>query len=369
MSNLKIVVDRDIPFMEGVFTGQADVVSLPGAAITAADVRDADGLIVRTRTRCDGELLEGSRVQAVATATIGYDHIDREYCRQSGIAWSNAPGCNAGGVVQYVLSVFVSLSCRGLLPEHPVVGVIGCGAVGSRVAAAFRTVGCDVLENDPPRMAAEQLDAADGFYSLEETVRRADFLTLHPALSYGGRWPSFHLINNRVLQLCKPGALLLNAARGEVVDSRALSSGLQHNRPAAAVLDVWEDEPLIDRSLQELAVVGTPHIAGYSAEGKRNGTVAAVQFIAERLGLTPPDDFPRNAPRSGELLLPEAAAADWRDAVQFTYDVRVDHRRLLEDPAGFERFRSAYRLRREFSAYRLPDRHDPLLPRLGFVSG
>lgn len=352
---MKIVIDRDIPFLQGVFEPYAEVAAYPGNAIGPNELRNADGLIVRTRTRCDGQLLAGSSVRAVATATIGYDHIDRDFCRDAGISWSNAPGCNAGGVLQYAAATLAEAIQAGVLTSASVLGVVGCGAVGSRVADAFSALGFTVLRNDPPRMEQEGLQRTDGFYPLEELLREADGVFLHLSLERGGRWPGYHLLHAGNLCLMKPHSLLVNAARGEAVDGAALLRQLEAGPAMSAVLDVWENEPEINRALLDRVFLGTAHIAGYSVEGKANGTVAAVRFIARELGLPLTGWLPESFPEPGTELLSPDACRDWKCAVAEAYDIRADHLRLKQDPGSFEALRSSYNYRREFSAYRIPD--------------
>jgi erythronate-4-phosphate dehydrogenase len=322
---MKIVCDDKIPFLRGVFEPYAEVVYLPGASIGPADVRDADALVVRTRTRCDRALLEGSSVRAIASATIGYDHIDTAYCSQHGIAWANAPGCNAGSVAQWVESVLLALaSMNGLSLGSLTLGIVGVGHVGSKVSAVASSLGLRTLLCDPPRAA---LEGPAGFVSLDEVIAGSDIVTLHVTLTD----ETFHMIDAAVLGRMRPSQILINSSRGEVVDSAALLEALQAGRLKAAALDVWENEPHVDPALVELAQIATPHIAGYSQDGKAAGTTAAVRFIAQTLGLTDLLDF--------SVVLPEA--------VNVSYDVLSDSARLKSSPSSFEHLRETYPVRRE----------------------
>ncbi|MBO4536323.1 MAG: 4-phosphoerythronate dehydrogenase, partial [Bacteroidales bacterium] len=268
---MKIVCDDKIPFLRGVFEPYAEVVYLPGAAITAADVRDADALIVRTRTRCNCALLEGSSVRVIASATIGYDHIDTAWCSEHGIEWANAPGCNSGSVAQYIASALKVLAERFDLDlGNTTFGIVGVGHVGGKVARVAQALGMRVLLNDPPRAAAE---GPDGFVSLDDLIAGSDIITLHVPLTS----ETHHLFDAGRLSQMRPDQILINTSRGEVVDGEALKSALRARRLATAVLDVWEHEPDIDPELAQLVEIATPHIAGYSQDGKAAGTTAAVR--------------------------------------------------------------------------------------------
>ena len=322
---MKIVCDDKIPFLRGVFEPYAEVVYLPGAAISASDVKDADALVVRTRTRCDRTLLEGSSVRVIASATIGYDHIDTAWCSEHGIVWANAPGCNAGSVAQWVESVLVTLSrSHGFSLVGKTLGIVGVGHVGSKVQALASALGLRTLLCDPPRAMAE---GPAGFVLLDEIISGADIVTLHVPLAQ----ETYHMIDASVLGRMRPSQILINSSRGEVVDSSALREALQDGRLMAAALDVWENEPLVDPVLVGLAEIATPHIAGYSQDGKAAGTTAAVRVVARSLGLKDLLDF--------TVALPPAVDA--------SYDVLQDSARLKADISSFERLRSEYPIRRE----------------------
>lgn len=323
---MKIVCDDKIPFLRGVFEPYAEVVYLPGAAITSSDVRDADALVTRTRTRCDRALLEGSSVRVIASATIGYDHIDTAWCSEHRIEWANAPGCNSGSVAQYIASVLVVLASRFDLDlGNMTLGIVGVGHVGSKVARVAQALGMRVLLNDPPRALAE---GSDGFVSLEEVIAGSDIITLHVPLDPSTRY----LFNAARIGIMRPDQILINTSRGEVVCGDALKEALRNGLLKAAVLDVWEHEPDIDPELAELAVIATPHIAGYSLDGKAAGTTAAVRVVARALGINELKDWSAN--------LPPAAGND-------TYDVTRDSDALKSDLSFFEHLRETYPVRRE----------------------
>ena len=364
---MKIVCDDKIPFLRGVFGPWAETVYLKGAAISARDVRDADALIVRTRTRCDASLLQGSRVRIVATATIGYDHIDTAWCERHGIRWVNAPGCNASSVKHYLASVLCTLSERLSFDlRRAVVGVVGVGHVGRKVAAAAEALGCRVLCNDPPRSRTEPDLPAGLFVPLDELLRRCNILTLHVPLSDEGPDATRHLFDEERLRqwLGRPSfaplseacpAVLVNASRGPVVDNGALKRAVGRYR-LGAVLDTWENEPDIDRDLLRQCLIATPHIAGYSADGKANGTQRCVQAVAAELGLPLAEWKPADIPRLQPELLTIPATCDTTDQVLKhcilqTYAVAEDDMRLRAAPEAFEKLRGNYPIRRDIESY------------------
>lgn len=329
----KIVADSAIPFLQGVLEPWADVRYLPGTAISAADVRDADALVIRTRTRCDRQLLAGSAVRLIATATIGFDHIDTAWCAAHDVRVTTAAGCNARGVLQWFAAVAEHLSrVQGWQPAEKTLGIVGVGHVGSLVREYAHRWGFRVVCCDPPREEREKC----GFRPLEQTAREADLLTFHTPLDAMTR----HMAGDELFRQMKPGAVVINSSRGGVVDSRALAaSGL------ACVLDVWEHEPDLDPTLLERALLATPHVAGYSEQGKANATAIAVAALSRAFGLPLEGWYP-----------PEAAPAaprpiTWQElcaTIGSAYDIAAESRRLKENPALFEQMRDSYRYRREY---------------------
>ena len=333
MKNLKIIADSAIPFLRGALEPWAEVHYLPGAAIEAADVCDADALIVRTRTRCDARLLGGSHVGLVATATIGFDHIDTAWCAANGIRVETAAGCNARGVLQWVAAVLVHLSrLGGWRPEERTLGVVGVGHVGSLVREYAELWGFCVLCCDPPREEREHC----GFLPLEEVARRADILTFHTPLDDTTR----HMAGKELFGQMRHGAILLNSSRGEVVDGEALAaSGL------GWVLDVWEHEPHLAPDLLRRALLATPHVAGYSEQGKANATALAVEAVARHF------DLPAKAWRPSEAARPAPRPIGWQElcsTIGEAYDIAGESRCLKARPDTFERLRDNYRYRREY---------------------
>lgn len=352
---MKIIIDDKIPFIRGAFEPFADVAYIPGKKISPEDVRDADALLTRTRTFCDRELLGESAVKVIATATIGYDHIDTAWCESRGIVWRNAPGCNSGSVAQYVASALLSLARKhGLRLQGMTLGVVGVGNVGSKVAAAARALGMKVLLNDPPRSRREGPEA---FVSLETLVASSDIITLHVPLNEDGPDATRHLFDEQLLARMSPGQILINSSRGPVVDNAALKQALAEKRLRAAVLDVWEGEPGIDLELMGLLDYATPHIAGYSADGKANGTMMSVRTVAEVLGLPLSGWMPYELPEPDGGLSFEIDARGrgmqevLTEAVLHTYDIQADTDALRSDPALFEKLRGDYPVRREAPAF------------------
>ena len=323
---MKVIVDHKIPYIEEAIAKIADeVVFLPGDAFTKEVIKDADALIVRTRTRCDRSLLEGSEVKFIATATIGYDHIDTDYCREAGIAWTNCPGCNAGSVEQYVRSVLLLLKQeKGLTLENAVLGIVGVGHVGSRVQRMAEELGMKVLLNDPPRVDKGE----DGFVDLATIATECDVITFHTPLNREGKYATLHLANEDFLFSLKRCPYLINASRGEVVDTAALLAALAAGKVKDAVIDTWEYEPNISRELLEVAYLATPHIAGYSADGKANATRMSLEALCKFFGIG--TDF--------EIVPPEGPN---------DYNPTRDSEWLKKTPGKFEWFRGNYPLRRE----------------------
>lgn len=328
-----IIADSAIPFLRGIFEPYAEVRYLPGGAIGPDDVRDADALVVRTRTRCDEELLGGSSVRLVATATIGTDHIDTAWCAGSGIRVESAAGCNARGVLQWIAAVLARLSERqGWHPGERTLGIVGVGHVGSLVQSYAEAWGFRTLCCDPPREEREHL----GFRTLEEVAAEADLLTFHVPLDPTTR----HMADAALLERMKPSALLINASRGAVVDGDALlRSGLN------CVLDVWEGEPRPDPALVGRALYATPHIAGYSIQGKANATAQAVAHVASFFGLPLRGWYPAGVRPSRPRPV---GWEEMRREMARHFDIEAESRALKSDPGSFESLRDTYAYREEF---------------------
>ncbi len=360
---MKIICDSHIPFLNGVLEPYADVVYLPGGRITRDDVLDADALVVRTRTRCDANLLEGTKVRFIATATIGFDHIDTGWCESNGIAWTNAPGCNSWSVQQYMGSLLANMSQRmGFDCKQKTLGVVGVGNVGSKVARLAALLGFRVLLCDPPRARRE---GSNGFVSLDEIIGNCDIITCHVPLTYDGEDSTYHLFDAARLAAMNGSRILINTSRGEVVDCKALKQALKTRSLQAASLDVWENEPDIDKELLGSLFTGTPHIAGYSADGKATGTTMCVQAFGRFFDLACRDWQATDLPAPLQPLEFTIDAADRKpqevlaDAILHTYDVMQDDAELRADVSRFERLRSEYKTRREFPAFTVKLLNDP----------
>ncbi|MDR2120383.1 MAG: 4-phosphoerythronate dehydrogenase [Tannerella sp.] len=357
MKRLKIVADDKIPFLRGALEPYADVVYLPGAAISAADVADADALFTRTRTKCNAALLQGSSVRLIATATIGYDHIDTAWCEAGGIRWVNAPGCNSSSVQQYIAAATLTLALtHGLCLRETTLGVVGVGNVGRKVARAGAALGMRVLLNDPPRAEREGWER---FTPLDELLAQSDIVSCHVPLTREAPCPTHHLASERFFEQMKADAVFINSSRGAVADSEALKRAAQ-TKLRDFVLDVWEGEPVPDPFLLEKAFIGTPHIAGYSADGKANGTAACIRELARFFRLDslrdwypdtlPPPPFPTSTTIDCKGKTDEEV---FYRAVAHTYPVTADSLRLKQSPETFEEQRGSYWMRREFGSYTL----------------
>jgi erythronate-4-phosphate dehydrogenase len=347
---------------------------LPGSLITNQSVKNADALLIRTRTKCDKYLLEGTSVKFIATATIGFDHIDTEYCNSMNIKSVNAPGCNSSSVQQYVLAALFMIAQKSNfnLVERTL-GIVGVGNVGSKIQAAADLVGIKVKLNDPPRARSES--NAD-FVSLDEILETCDIITIHVPLNQNGDDKTLHLFDTDIIAKMKGGAWLINTSRGEVVDTISIKEALSSGKLEGAVIDVWENEPQIDLELLQKVFISTPHIAGYSIDGKANGTAQVVQTLSRHFGLPITDFYPKAlpAPEFPEILIDCTGKSLLRvvnQAVLHTYPIMGDHLRLQQSPETFEVQRGNYQVRREFSAYRVKllngnPQATNLLSKLGF---
>ena len=344
---MKAVVDEKIPYLRDALEAMGvEVVALPGSAIGKSDLVDAQALFVRTRTRCDRALLSGSAVRFIGTATIGYDHIDAGYCGENGIFWTNAAGCNAGAVLQYVQSAIYAWSRENDCDISGLaLGVVGLGEIGSRVAAWAAGVGMRVLANDPPKADG----GLGGLVSLKAVAEECDIITFHPTLNVEGPYRSYHLAGPEFFASLRRCRLLVNASRGAVVDNGALLAAMKDGKVESVVLDVWENEPDISLPLLYKAYIATPHIAGYSAEGKMNATAIVLREFARYVNYT--GEVPRLRLAAPEVPLVRAVSE--RDALLSIYSPLGDTHALKASPADFESLRNDYKLRREPSAYRI----------------
>lgn len=368
---MKIVADKNIPFLKGIAESYGEVLYLAGADFSKEAIKDADALIVRTVTHFGKDLLEGSRVKLICTATIGYDHIDTDYCDAHGIKWTNAPGCNSGSVEQYIASVLIVMSQRkGFLLKDKTIGIVGVGNVGKKVALVCEALGMCVLKNDPPR---EEVEGGNEFVSLDVIKKEADIITFHTPLVREGNYHTYHLADHSFFANLGKAPLVINAARGGIIDTLAIKEALPKTEISGAVIDCWEKEPTIDLDYMKLVDIATPHIAGYSADGKGNATRMSLESIADFWSLS---KEPIN-----KIVIPQVEndVIDWsilngnklEKAILMTYNPVEDHNRLITNPSDFSSLRSNYPLRREYLSYTVKnvdnDIDKAVLQKLGFI--
>ncbi len=355
MRRPRILADAHIPYLKGVAEQIGEVAYLPGNQFTREAIRDKDALIIRTVTHFGEEILSGSSVKLICSATIGYDHIDTVYCDTHGIAWRTAPGCNANSVEQYVTASLLCLAEKHQFKlKDKTIGIVGVGNVGSKVAAACRKLEMKVLLNDPPR--AEKEGNEDGHFVDIETIRReSDMITFHTPLTKTGRHATWHLADESFLHALTRKPFIMNAARGAITDNQALKKALRAGIISGVVIDCWENEPDMDKELLALADIATPHIAGYSADGKWTATKMSLENLIDFFGLgvipkfseIPPPLLPVIDLRKVE---PETQLAH---AVWHTYHPMTETVALKSSPEKFHWFRANYPLRREYPAYRV----------------
>lgn len=368
---MKIVADENIPYLEAFFQGLGEVTALPGRQMSAEQVRDGDILLVRSVTPVNAGLLAGSRVKFVGTCTIGTDHLDTDYLASENIAYASAPGCNAGGVLQYVLSVLASLEDSWFEKK---IGVIGCGNVGSRVVNALGAIGVQVRVYDPFLASG----SVKGLTDLGD-VLSCDVIAMHTPFTRTPPFPTHHLINRHNLPLLKPGAVLLNAGRGGAIDNQALLQFLTEGAELRVILDVWEHEPAIDLELMNLCAFATPHIAGYSHEGKVKGSAMIYAALAKFLG-TPENAIEQHTARVLDQAFgppSELHCGDLAEAILKSYCIREDDLRTRSHLTSrdtvaveFDRLRKSYPERREFGHFKVHTRNHELrrtLSAIGFL--
>ncbi len=376
---MNILCATNMPFAREAFATLGTVTIREGRAISPDDAREADLLAIRSTTRVGPALLDHSRARFVGTATIGTDHLDIPYLESRGIPWAFAPGCNAESVADYLCAALLHLAQRhGFRLAGKTIAIIGVGNVGSRVAARALALGMRPLLHDPPRQRRAAATAADGvttdpplpltpdWLTLDAALAQADIVTLHVPLTASGPDATRHLANDAFFARLKPGAIFVNAARGAITDSEALRRAVETGRVAHAVLDTWEGEPAFRADLLPVVALATPHIAGYSYEGRVNGTVMIYRAACRLLqrpadwspdALLPPPAVPRLELTAGDRD-DEAVLAE---AVRAVYDISADDQRLraAADPddraraAAFDHLRKHYPERREFTATRV----------------
>ncbi len=365
--DIHIVADRKIPFLQGLLEPYAHISYYNPNEINNTVVRDADILLVRTRTTVDKRLLLGSRCRFVGTATIGYDHIDTQYCEANNIRWANAPGCNAKSVGQYVLSsILLWARSKSRNISDLTIGIIGVGHVGSIVEQYCRALGMKVLLNDPPRAAVE---GDEKFVSLEEIAAQSDIVTFHTPLTMQGEYATCHLGSARFFDSLQRSPLVINTARGAVVDNYALLRALNTEKVGDAIMDCWEGEPRLNTALMLASFIATPHIAGYSSDGKANATRMIVEEVGKELGI----EIDTSGLVPPALPVSTLSLANNSDpvitAVLSSYNPLFETRNLKRQPHDFEKLRNSYGIRREFHAYTVTgvkDNNATILRELGF---
>jgi erythronate-4-phosphate dehydrogenase len=351
---MRIVADDKIPYLKGVLEPYANVVYLPGDHINADSLKNTNALLTRSITKCNKNLLQDSPLQIIVSATIGDDHIDKAFCSENNIRWATAKGCNASAVLQYVITALFKIAHLGkfeLLGKT--IGIIGVGNIGSRMAAVAEFLGMKVLLNDPPRAKNEGNEA---FVSLDELLEASDIITLHVPLTLAGEDKTYHLCEADFFQKIKKRAVLINTSRGEVVDGSALKKVISNGKLTDIVMDVWENEPVIDKELLSLVKIGTSHIAGYSINGKARGTAMVVQQLSKFFHLGLDDWFP-HIDQSKEILeMDNAAMPDQEiihDLLSKVYPIENDDRALRQNPENFEALRRAYVFRKENDVFEI----------------
>ena len=365
---MKILADAHIPFLQGVAEQFGEVSYLPGNLFTKEAIKENDVLIVRTVTRFDENNLSGSNVKLICSATIGYDHIDTQYCKANNIAWRTAPGCNASSVEQYITASLVTMAVKHNFElKNKTIGIVGVGNVGNKVAQACQILGMNVLLNDPPRQEAEKSNA---FVDLTTIKKEADIITFHPPLTTEGKHATFHLANDQFFNSLTKAPIIMNSSRGAVVNNQALKTALKRGKVTGAVIDTWENEPNIDLELLHMVDIGTPHIAGYSADGKWNATKMSLENINIFFDLKKDPLKLHPLPNIEDSTI-KLSANDKQvtEAILYSYDPLIDSNSLKENPEKFYYFRSHYPLRREYNAYTIDNANKTtyaLTKKLGF---
>nr|WP_298522624.1 4-phosphoerythronate dehydrogenase PdxB [uncultured Halomonas sp.] len=358
---MRLLVDENVPLAEEFFGELGEITRMPGREIDSAAVRDQDILVVRSITQVNAALLEGSSVRFVGTCTIGTDHVDLDYLREKQIGFASAPGSNAESVVDYVLSSLLMLAEeQDFVLVERTVGIVGAGNVGDRLRQRLEELDVTCLICDPPRAKQEN---RDDFLDIDTLIKRADIISLHTPLTNEGEHPTRHLLDATRIAALKPGTLLINTGRGTCIDTMALRQRLEERADLSTVLDVWKNEPAIDQVLYDLVDIATPHIAGYSLDGKMRGTELVYQAVMRyfglparrKLGQIKPDNWLRKIVLSGSAPPMDALSL----CVRACYDVRRDmhgfdrYRRRLGLTQAFDRYRAEYPVRREFSTLRV----------------
>ncbi len=366
MTKLNIVADENILLLEEFFAPIANITKLDGRAIRSQQVAQADALVLRSTAQVTSELLAGSKVQFVGTCTIGIDHLDTQYMDANGIAWHNAPGCNAEGVVDYAISAINhAWQVHGKDPREAIIGVVGAGNVGGRLIKRLQAAGLKVICSDPPKQASQQFPELP-YVSLSELLETADIVSLHTPLTRSGKDATLNLLNANLLQCIRPNSVLISAGRGEVVEQPALLQRMQSQNDLFVYLDVWQQEPNVDPAITPYCQIVTPHIAGHSLEGKVRGTEMIYQSLCKHFALPITQTLAPLLPEAAAQQLAVGASSDVKmvlnAAVNSVYNISQDSDRTLQvlpKQAGkqvaseFDNLRKQYPIRREFSTLNL----------------
>lgn len=368
---IKVAVERSIPYLEGLLDEAAEVVYLEHAVFTKAAIKDCDALIVRSVTHCDRDLLEGTKVSFIATATSGMDHIDLEYCRQQGIPVVNALGSNAQSVAEYVISALaqVSLESGKPLAEIKRLGIVGVGQVGSRLARLAEKLSIPVMLCDPPRVEREGLE---GFFSLAELASSCDVISFHTPLTRDGYHPTYHMVGGAFCQQLQPGAILINSCRGSVWDTAAVLQATRKGILGSLVVDCWESEPNIDRVLLDRSLIATPHIAGFSKEGKAKASLMAATAVAHFFSLKLGRQLAPEGIKTIDLSVYKGTPFFLERTLAKAYDLASLTSKLKAAPEDFSILRKSYPRHQEWGSIQLegaPAEEESLLRSLGFLLG
>jgi erythronate-4-phosphate dehydrogenase len=359
---INIVAGENIPYVHEAFAGLGNLTVLPGRSMTAGDLKDANVLLIRSITRVDETLLEGTPVEFVGSASAGVDHIDEDYLKARKIGFASATGSNANSVAEYVMAALLLLAARdGFSLSGKTIGIVGVGHIGRRVKIKAEALGMHPVLHDPPLAEAGRI----AHHSLEDTLG-CDIITLHTPFTDDGPYPTYHMLNTHTFKWVKPTAIFINAARGEVVNTQALLDVITRKRIGPTIIDVWEHEPDINWDLVQAVMFGTPHIAGHSLDGKANGTFMIYTALCKHLGRDPLWNPARSLPPpivpSIEIDPRELSEEEMAEecltgkVVKKMYNLQVDDRRLREllstppeqRPVFFDRLRKEYPIRREF---------------------
>jgi erythronate-4-phosphate dehydrogenase len=373
---MKIVIDSDIPFLEGVFEPYFNVVRyVKGALLDRSSIIDADALIIRTRTICNAQLLHGTKVKAIATATVGTDHIDITFCKANSIEVFSAQGCNKGAVLQWVLSSVCTASEQFNSDlKGKVFGVVGHGNIGSIVAEAAYAMGMDVLICDPPKQLRED---NPNYVSLNYLAKNSDYISFHVPLTYKDAFPTFNVANDEFFSVLKPNAFIMNSARGGVVNEDLLLNAINKNQINGCSIDVWYGEPLVFEHLLQKSLIATPHIAGYSIEGKLNASAMVIDAINNFFSLDMPKLIPSPNPTEYKIQLDITKyfynnMLNYIELFKKVYPIELDSNNFKLNSGDFERIRNSYALRRENEGYEISTNNEfdtKRLKGMGFCVG